>query len=174
MTYSSRRNTISMKIVCGHSQPHQMRPTDDRRQHERHERRERDEHDDVEVLRPEHDAEQHEAALRTSSSMSGWPPTVTKGARNRNASRNTADHRPRPVEPAGRLPRVDPPPPAVAGDAGQLVAKRLVFLGEGRLHGFLQLPGQAASAARFVALGIGRFRIRGSAAAFRQHVARDL
>ena len=53
-----------MKIVCGHSQPHQIRPTTTVDIIRVTSGREGDEHHDVEVLRPEHDAEQHEVALQ--------------------------------------------------------------------------------------------------------------
>ena len=106
---------------------------------------------------------------RTLSIISGWPPTRDERRQQQEREQDDADHRPRAVEPAGRLARVDPPAPAVARDAGQLVAERVVQLGVER-----RIVVLTGSLAGLVALGIDRLRVRRRGAALRQHVAGDL
>ena len=79
-----------------------------------------------------------------------------KGASNRKQQEHDAHHRPRTVEPPGWLPRIDPAPPAVAGDAGQLVPERVVR--SSGVRGFI-LTGSLAG---LVALGIVGFGFGGT------------
>ena len=113
----------------------------------------RDEHDQVKVLRPEEHAEQHEPPLEHVEHHQRLAADVDEGRGEEKGEQEPAHHRARAIEAAGRLPGVDPLPPAVAGHARKLVAERLVLFGERDYLGHRPVHRQTTSRSGSIGFG---------------------
>ncbi len=110
----------------------------------------------IEVLRPEDQAEDDELPLDDVEEQDRLSVQLHERAEQQQRQQHVADERPGGVEPPGRLACVDPLAPAVGVDTGQFVAERLVVLVEPVRRGGVGT--HACLAAGLLALGIDRAR----------------
>ena len=148
-----------------------------RRQRERDEQRQRDQHDQVEVLRPEHEAEHDEPSFQEVEEHELLAVDRDERRAEEKRQQEPAEDRPSPVVTARRLAREDPLAPAIRVDAGELVPEALVFLVDrnGDVRG--RAPRavlRQSSLAFLVARRVWRFRSGRARPALRHDVAHDL